>query len=204
MRFANGIQVARDGRLGDRLITTDYKNFAPRLGISWSPGIRWTIRTGAGIFYSQDTGNPRFDMERNFGGRRRDNTSADSQLTFENPFFTKGRIVSRPYVLGNIHERRTPMIQQYLLNIQRELGHETVLEVGYLGSEGHRLERFRAINEAIPGPGSVKSRDPYPEFGRIQEVDGEANSNYNSLTAKVTRRFSSGLTYRGIHLGQID
>ncbi len=195
MRFKDGIQVARDGRLGDRLITTDYTNFAPRLGISWSPGSKWTVRTGAGIFYAQDTGNPRFDMERNFGGRRRDNTSADSQLTFENPFFTKGRIVSRPYVLGNIHERRTPMITEYLLNIQRELGQQTVLEVGYLGSEGHRLERFRAINEALPGPGSAKSRQPYPEFGRIQEVDGEANSNYNSLSAKVTRRFSSGLTY---------
>ena len=195
MRFKDGIQVARDGRLGDRLITTDYTNFAPRLGISWSPGSSWTVRAGAGIFYSQDTGNPRFDMERNFGGRRRDNTSADGQLTFENPFFTKGRIVSRPYVLGNIHERRTPMIAEYLLNIQRELGRQTVLEVGYLGSEGHRLERFRAINEALPGPGSVASRQPYPEFGRIQEVDGEANSNYHSLSAKVTRRFSAGLTY---------
>jgi hypothetical protein len=48
----------------------------------------------------------------------------------------------------------------YLFNIQRELGQQTVLEVGYLGSEGHRLERFRAINEALPGPGSTKSRQP--------------------------------------------
>jgi hypothetical protein len=87
------------------------------------------------------------------------------------------------------------MIEQYLLNIQRELDSNTVLEVGYMGSEGHRLEHFRAINEAIPGPGSVTSRDPYPEFGRIQEVDGEANSNYNALNVKVTRRFSTGLTY---------
>src|SRR5207249_3596573 len=60
MRFNPAIQTARDGRLGDRLITTDYTNFAPRLGISWSPGPKWTVRTGAGIFYAQDTGNPRF------------------------------------------------------------------------------------------------------------------------------------------------
>ena len=195
MRFDPAIQVARDGRLGDRLITTDYTNFAPRLGIAWSPTSKWTVRTGAGIFYSQDTGNPRFDMERNFGGRLRDNTSGDNPLTFERPFVATGVTVSRPYVLGNIHDRRTPMIEQYMLNMQRELDSKTVLEIGYLGSEGHHLEHFRAINEAIPGPGSVKSRDPYPEFGRIQEVDGEANSHYNALTVKVTRRFSQGLTY---------
>jgi hypothetical protein len=87
------------------------------------------------------------------------------------------------------------MIEQYMLNIQRELGSGTVLEVGYLGSEGHRLEHFRAINEALPGSSSNASRQPYPEFGRIQEVDGEANSNYHALTAKITRRFSKGLTF---------
>ena len=153
------------------------------------------MRTGAGIFYAQDTGNPRFDMERNFGGRLRDNTSAAAPLTFEQPFIKTGVLVSRPYVLANIHERRTPMIEQYMLNIQRELGSETVLEVGYLGSQGHRLEHFRAINEALPGDGTNASRQPYPEFGRIQEVDGEANSHYHALTVKITRRFSQGLTY---------
>jgi len=195
MRFNPAIQTARDRRLGDRLITTDYTNFAPRLGISWSPGPKWTVRTGAGIFYAQDTGNPRFDMERNFGGRLRDNTSAAAPLTFERPFVATGVLVSRPYVLGNIHERRTPMIEQYMLNIQRELDSQTVLEVGYLGSQGHHLEHFRAINEALPGDGPNASRQPYPEFGRIQEVDGEANSHYNALTVKVTRRFAQGLTY---------
>jgi hypothetical protein len=87
------------------------------------------------------------------------------------------------------------MIEQYMLNIQRELDSRTVLEVGYLGSQGHHLEHFRAINKALPGDGPNASRQPYPEFGRIQGVDGEANSHYNALTIKVTRRFSQGLTY---------
>ncbi len=45
------VQVARDGRLGARLINTDYNNFAPRLGIAWSPSDKWSVRTGFGIFY---------------------------------------------------------------------------------------------------------------------------------------------------------
>jgi hypothetical protein len=197
IRFADNIQVARDGRLGDRLVTSDFTNFAPRLGIAYSPTNKWTIRTGAGIFYIQDTGNPRFDMERNFSGRRRDNTTPDHPLTFENPFVSHGATIGNPYVLANIYNRRTPYSIQYLFNVQREFSAGTVFELGYLGSESHRLERLRAINEALPGPGSVPSRSPYPEFGRIQEVDGSVNANYHSLSAKLTRRFSQGLTVLG-------
>ena len=32
-----GVPVARDGRLGDRLMHTDYTNLAPRLGIAYTP-----------------------------------------------------------------------------------------------------------------------------------------------------------------------
>jgi hypothetical protein len=59
---------SRDGRLGDRLVDADYRNFAPPLGIAWSPAAKWTVRAGAGILYVQDTGNPRFDMSRNIQG----------------------------------------------------------------------------------------------------------------------------------------
>jgi len=85
---------------------------------------------------------------------------------------------------------------QYLLNVQHELDRNTVLEVGYIGSGSRKLEQLRAYNESIPGAtGTVLSRAPYPEFGRIQEVDGSGKANYHSLGTKLTRNFSSGLTY---------
>ena len=40
------LQVVRDGRMGARLINTNYHNFAPRLGIAWSPSDKWSVRTG--------------------------------------------------------------------------------------------------------------------------------------------------------------
>ena len=80
-------------------------------------------------------------------------------------------------------------------NVQRELGKSTALEIGFLGSQSHRLERLFAYNEALPGAtGSVVSRQPYPEFGRIQEVGNVAEANYRSLSAKLTRRLDAGLT----------
>ena len=40
------LQLARDGRMGNRLIKPDYNNLAPRLGIAWSPSEKWSVRAG--------------------------------------------------------------------------------------------------------------------------------------------------------------
>ncbi len=79
--------------------------------------------------------------------------------------------------------------------MQRELGKDLVVEFGYLGSISHHLEMLRAVNESLPGTvGSVVSRAPYPNFGRIQLVDNGANGNYNSGSIKLTKRYSAGVT----------
>src|SRR5262249_601236 len=63
------LQVARDGRMGSRLIKTDYNNWAPRLGIAYSPNEKWVVRGGFGMFYSQESKNSIFDLNRGLGGR---------------------------------------------------------------------------------------------------------------------------------------
>lgn len=200
LRFNPLIQTARDGRLGERLVNFDRNDFAPRLGIAYSPSSNWTIRTGGGVFYTQDTGNPRFDMARNLAGRRREEATPEIiNLTFDQPFgpTAAGNVqVNNPYVLGNIPTRRTPYVIQYMLSVQRQLANNLLVEVNYLGSVGRKLESLRAFNESIPGvTGSVLSRAPYPEFGRIQQVDGSGRSSYNGLSAKVEKRFATGLTF---------
>ena len=83
-----------------------------------------------------------------------------------------------------------------MINIQRELRNNLLLEVGYLGSVSRKLESLRAFNESIPGTtGSVLSRAPYPEFGRIQEVDGSGRANYNGFSVKLEQRLSNGLSF---------
>jgi hypothetical protein len=87
---------------------------------------------------------------------------------------------------------------QYLFNIQRELDSSTALEVGYLGSHSHRLERMFDWNETIPGiTGSVQSRKPYPEYTKVQEIGNVAEARYNSLAVKLTRRLHQGLSVLG-------
>ncbi len=173
-----------------------------------SPTAKWTVRAGAGVFYVQDTGNPRFDMSRNIQGRITSTANIQTDnLTFEKPF-TGGSAnvcgvpvppfvcVTAPQGLANDPYRRTPYVIQYMLNFQRQLSANTVLEFGYLGSQGHRLERLISYNLPQPAPTAVvTARSPAPEFGNIQYLAGVVNSNYHSVSAKVTRRSSGGVTF---------
>ena len=62
--------VCSNGLLPDALMNTRYKDFAPRFGIAYSPDSKTVIRTGFGIFYSQDNANsPYFDLARNLAAR---------------------------------------------------------------------------------------------------------------------------------------
>ncbi len=202
IRWPN-INVLCDGRLGDNLVQTDKHDFAPRIGVAWSPTPRWVIRVAGGMFYSQDTGNPRFDMARNLAGRVRFNPSTPDfpNMTWSNALSSLSGSVAQvptPYAFANKYERVTPYSLQYLFNVQREFAHDIVMEAGYLGSESHHLEGLRAVNESLPGTvGSVNSRAPYPNFGRIQLVDNGGNASYNSASIKVTKRYSQGLTLLG-------
>jgi hypothetical protein len=214
LRWPN-IEVRQDGTLGNRLVSIDKNDFAPRLGITWSASEKWVIRTGAGYFYSQDTGNPRFDMARNLAGRLRFNSNTQiPDKTWDNALAAVVGAVAEaptPYTFANPYDRRTPYSIQYLLNVQRELPMNTVFEIGYLGSVSRHLESLRAVNETIPAcpsrnarPGcendplaglSVPNRAPFPTFGRIQLVDNGGTGHYNSLGMKLTKRYSNGLTF---------
>jgi hypothetical protein len=204
IRFNPAIAIARDGRLGDRLVQADFTNFAPRLGIAWSPTSKWTVRLGSGIFFAQDIGNSVFDMGRNFVGRFTV-TQSNHNLTWQNPILALGNnscgvsaplvCINQPLALVHNYDRKTPYIIQNELNIQRQLSGSTALEVGYLGSLGRRLQRFSYLaNQPVLGTAPLAQRWPFPEFGLIQGVINGGASTYHSLAVKVTRRYANGLT----------
>ncbi len=195
------LQVARDGRLGSRLINTNYNNFAPRLGIAWSPSNKWAIRTGFGIFYSQESKNSIFDLNRGLGGRTgqvTQTTYGQPTITYQNFINTSQLPVTVPVGLtwGANHILPTSYSMQYLLNVQRTLGKSSTLEVGYNGSESRHLDSLINAAAPIPGTAPILSRLPYPEFGAagIQFLKADGVGNYNGLGAKLSQRFGNNLT----------
>ncbi|MBY0503324.1 MAG: carboxypeptidase-like regulatory domain-containing protein [Bryobacteraceae bacterium] len=195
------LQTVRDGRLGRRLINTNYRNFAPRLGIAYSPSAAWSIRAGVGIFYSEESKNSVFDFNRGLGGR----TGQLTPTTYGLPSFSYNNFIdtsSLPVTLpigltwgGNSHLPNTSTIQ-YTLNIQRTLAKSTVLETGYIGSQSRHLYYLANQNQGILNPSlPVVQRLPYPEWGAsgIQWINADANGSYNALSGKLTQRFGASL-----------
>ena len=83
-------------------------------------------------------------------------------------------------------------------------------KLGYLGNEGHKLDRFRLYNQPMLKSGptdtrSVAQRTPWPAYGRIQEVDGSDNSNYNASEREVDATIQQGTHLHGrLHLVEGD
>ena len=192
-------------------IQNDRNDFAPRIGLAYSTG-RWTFRTGYGIFFAHDVSNAtQSAMDENLAGRANFVSSAEApNVPLSQPQISavgQGSCsnwsgicqgpATRIYVVDP--HLRTPYMQQWLFNVQRQLTEHVVLEVGYQGNEGHKLEIFRNMNEPVlrSGPSdasSLQQRRPWPIYGTFQSVNGVVNSNYNALTGKLNQRLGKGLT----------
>ena len=209
-RFHDGIPTATgDDLLGRETVKRDNNDFAPRVSLAYRPTDLWTVRAGFGMFYVQDIVEARFDLSRNVGGRSQ--FTADSEVPNSNlsdPWRNEGGNCSNwtgpcqgpTFTLANNTNRRTPYLLQWIFNVQRQLGANTVVEAGYIGNGGHKLELLRVWNQPVlrKGPNDARTllqRSPFPAYGLIQTLDSHANSNYHGLALKATRRFSSGLTY---------
>ena len=195
----NGLRVARDGRLGDRLVQTDWNLFAPRVGIAYSPSKNWSIRTGFGIFYSQETANSRFDLNRGLSGRASQVPSRQAvpTVTYLN-FFNSSILPIRltpGLTWGVTPDIGTPYSMMYLFNIQRQLGSNSTLEIGYNGVASRHLQNQNNGAAPLPGITAVATRSPYPEIpAGIELTEGTGRSSYNGLSIKLNQRFKSGLT----------
>jgi hypothetical protein len=195
------------------LLDTQHLNLAPRFGVSYSPNPKLVIRTGYGIFFTQDIGNAYFDMARNIAGRvtvtntdSASGTYGNSSLTWANAAPGSSGGGSSVVNLGpgtayaNAVSHKTSYTEQFLLNVQQQVGQDWSFEVGYQGALHRHLYGFRNANQATPygyiGTGtssSVASRTPFANMGGIQYVIDSGSGNYNAFSLKATRRFSKGL-----------
>lgn len=130
----------------DGIFDADHDNFAPRIGLAYSfgQGRKTVIRAGYGIFYDTIIGN------------------IPGNILLNPPwmpgFFNPAPFVSFPDSFGpaafpvlTVTEKKfqTPYAQHFNLGIQQELPGRMALEIGYVGSTGTHLPRFRQINQAF-------------------------------------------------------
>jgi len=79
---------------------------------------------------------------------------------------------------------RTPYFYNYNLQIEKGLGSAAVFQVGYVGSQGRKLNIISNINQ----------NGTFTHFGNILQMNSTGTSNYNSLQASFRLRSWHGLT----------
>jgi hypothetical protein len=79
---------------------------------------------------------------------------------------------------------RTPYFYNYNLQIEKAIGSAAVFQVGYVGSEGRKLNIISNINQ----------NGAFTHFGNILQMNSTGTSNYNSLQASFRLRSWHGLT----------
>lgn len=103
-------------------------------------------------------------------------------------------------------------VYNFSLNIQQNIGFDTVLSVAFVGNTGKNLlmnrnlntlpygTRFQSWAQDPTSPGRPLPDTflaPYAGYQAISALENSGISNYNSLQTTVTRRFSRGLQFGG-------
>jgi hypothetical protein len=193
------------------LYPKDYKNFGPRVSAAYDLFGKGTtvVRAGYGLFYdafSQDffVGQLPFNT---FNPGPAYNGTGAYPIQFVGsggvtPVLVPGQPVYTGYGASDVftvsQNLSTPYVQVYNLNIEQQISQGIGFQLGYVGSKGSNLFRYRDINQELPD-GSY----PYPDRGYVNQFESTASSNYNSLQASLKfrgwHRLTSTLNYTWSH-----
>jgi hypothetical protein len=191
----------------ERLVNTDFKDLAPRVGLAWSPNDRTVIRAGYGIGFIDPIGAAGVLNSNEF------NTpyyylANITEFPFTAPTNTlsgalPGLVMPSPSApTGNqrsiVSTGRNQYSQTWSFTIQRAIGRSLMIEMAYVGTSGNRLLTASNINAAVPGTTNPVLRQPFGSaLGEIRQLSNSAHSIYHGLQSKIEQRFARGLYFLG-------
>ena len=209
--FATGqILYSALGQVNPEVYPLSKLDFAPRVGIAWQPGFskNTVVRGGWGIYYALD------NLFQQLNAVVAPGISLAQTITNAEPLptYTFGQNVLPPISVQTITQAfaqsatgafdylpsspTNPYVEQWTLDVQHSIGRRNLLDVAYLGNEGHHLqEGWDATDYANPSTLQANSAlNPYPAYPYILTVGPAGNSNYQALIGKFQRQFSNGLS----------
>jgi hypothetical protein len=191
---------------------TNNKNFQPRVGIVWDPfkNGKTVVRAGYGILTDEPitgivTGlnaNPPFAQP----------LAATSGISLLNASTVAGFSGLAPTTINPNFDN--PYVQEWNLNVERQITNSLGLTVAYVGSQGTHLRVAQNLNQLeveSGAPCGVKPSPcllrPFPTLsatspirpgagvGNIIEANSGGTSSYNALWVTLNKRLSHGLQF---------
>jgi hypothetical protein len=189
----------------------DWRDFAPRVAISWAPGggggnsrAKTVLRAGFGIFYT------RFPLS-DIVTAQRYNGIVQQQFVVANPdFFPTIPSTASLAMMGYQSSEavssslRAPYVLQSALTLERQLSASTAFAVTYTNSHGVHLYRSEDINAPLPGtynpnvPGS--GTFPLGHAGPVFLMESSGIYNQNQIVANINTRLKQGVSLFGFYV----
>jgi hypothetical protein len=214
---AGRIQVPGKDGYSRAIVTGDHNNFAPRFGLAYRVNSRWTIRSGAGVFFSRREMNQEVTQ---IGGNIPNtpniifpSVSASGTVTppvtINMPLqavpsdpalssFTPQRPLSVLLRTADFANSVNPYSMQWNFSLQYEAARNTVVELAYSGLRASRLVSRINMNQ-IPFDVGIAGRNlqihrPFSNVNNAVGLDSATgNSTYNSFLVRAEKRLSTGL-----------
>jgi hypothetical protein len=192
-RARGGVFFAQPGA---STIYTPYKyGFAPRFGVSWQPGFAkgLVVRGGVGLFLgtwgtagiNQPGFSSQTELVAGVGG-----VFLTPNATLTDPFpqgITQpvGNLNGVNTFLGQnvryaLRNLATPHTWRWNFNIQKSIGKDSVLEIGYMGSDATRIPENDAL-QANPVPNQFLSTSPTRDQARITLLTTQVPNPFRTL-----------------------
>jgi hypothetical protein len=200
------------------LISTDYKDFSPRVGFSYSATKRVVVHSAFGIFYNGDEAgpysnpspgfNPPYFISETFAApcslpsyssAAQDCSVPDFSTLSQGFPATSLTDPNTPTLFSIQTDLRMPYVIQWHLATQYQFTPKTMLEVAYIGSKSNRSYIYLNLNQAVAtadpsAPTAPRRPFPYVDAA-IGYLRSSGSSNYNGLQTSLQQRVSHGLEF---------
>lgn len=162
---------------------SDYKNFAPRLGLAWSPfkDGKTTIRAGSGIFYSWMGAEITEQI-------LRVNGTTQSETVILNPGYPDPKNNSQKNQATTLPPSRIvggtglqlPYLIRSSISVERQVLNKFHVFADLRYERGIHLLRSRNINAPVPNQGR-----PVPDAGNLYQIESSARSWLSQLNISL-------------------
>ena len=112
-----------------------------------------------------------------------------ASITATNPFFFPPSITASDPVI------RQPRYQEWNLQVEQDLGWNSVLSFNYVGNHGIFEAALNSGLNAF-GFGGLPAAAPDPRFSTVTQVQSIAVSNYNGLVTSLRHNFNRGFAFQ--------
>ena len=153
------VQCGVTSGVPDGCMKGHFFNPAPRIGFAWDPkgDGKWAIRGGYGIFFEHTNGNEANTESLENSPPLATAVNQTQIVGYAN--IGGGGGAQFPLSVNNVPDKVTwPYMQQWHLDVQHDLAHNTVGTISYVGSKGTHLTRQSDLNQLLPTP---LSQNPY-------------------------------------------